>query len=98
MNMSQAASIESLGRALREALVLEAEQDGRVGLRLVVAGGAGREVRARVAAPGYAATQGDRVLVADTDAGELFVIGVVVSAVGPRLAGAGGASAAVEGK
>jgi hypothetical protein len=87
---------------MTEGLVI-ARDGERVRLRLAGAPGDTVEVRARVAVPGYAPTEGDRVLVT-SDGAASYVIGVLVSPAMHRapaeraIATAGGASAEVEGE
>jgi hypothetical protein len=76
-----------------EALVLGIEDD-RVRVRAITSGG---ELRARVAVPGYAPAEGDRVIVQQVEGGGAFVLGVVHAARCSSVTAPSGASASVEG-
>jgi hypothetical protein len=85
------------GPSLLEALVVGIEDD-RARVRLTAGASAG-ESAARVAVPGYAPAEGDRVLVQPSDAGGLYVIGVIHAAVkaSAELTTPSGATARAEG-
>lgn len=85
------------GASMVEALVSGLCEGGRAIIRLVSA--PGNTLEARVAVWGYSPTEGDRVLVCETQSNqskEWFVVGVLHASAG-RLATSSGASASVDG-
>ena len=88
---------EATGALPAEGLVLGVDED-RVRVRIL--GVEPRaELRARVAVPGYAPAEGDRVLVQRVaDGGAVYILGVVRASRGPSIATPAGASASIEGE